>query len=244
MTDSPSAISSATSESTTRQTARATPTALEDNRSQNCGVEGETEDAKILARRRTVATSLMATLFVAQGVPLLEMGDELWRTQRGNNNAYCHDSDLTWLDWRRDDDGRGMRDIAAALISLRKRVSAFRQPDFLRGAPTHEADKDITWLKTDGAEMQLGDWQEPPKVTLAFSLAGAPAALVLMNAELERVEFRLPRPPAGETWRIVLETEDSKRRGTPGARRAADTALDVGPGSLVVLIAAAAVDGS
>jgi isoamylase len=216
----------------------------EDNRSQNCGVEGETADAKILARRRTLATSLMATMFVAQGVPMLEMGDELWRTQRGNNNAYCHDSELTWLDWRPGDDSRGMRDIAAALISLRKRVSALRQPDFLRGARIHEADKDITWLRTDGAEMQLGDWQEPRKATLAFWLAGAPAVLVLMNAELEPVEFRLPGPPAGEIWRIVLETTDQKSLGTPGARRAADAALDVGPGSLVVLIAAAAVDGS
>ena len=95
----------------------------------------------------TLARSLMATLFVSQGVPMLEMGDELWRTQRGNNNAYCHDSELTWVDWRESDAARGMLAAARALVALRKRLAVLRQRDFLRGARMGDGRKDITWLR-------------------------------------------------------------------------------------------------
>src|SRR6185437_13280386 len=105
-----------------------------DGTSQNCGVEGETADPAIVARRLTLARSLMATLFVSQGVPLLAMGDEVWRTQRGNNNAYCHDSDLTWVDWRPSPGAAAMLDAARALLALRRRAPVLRQTDFLKGA--------------------------------------------------------------------------------------------------------------
>ena len=211
-----------------------------DNRSQNCGVEGETLDATILARRRTLARSLMATMFVAQGVPMLEMGDELWRTQRGNNNAYCQDSELTWLDWRGGDDGREMRRTATALISLRRRLGALAQHGFLHGADAVEGDKDITWLRTDGTEMQLGDWQAPRSATLAFRLAGRPSVIVLMNAELGPATFRLPDVPAGEAWQMTLDTRGVEAPSP--ALRASPTDVEVGPGSLVVLVAGALSD--
>ena len=146
---------------------------LDANDSQNCGVEGETSDPRVLKRRRTVARSIMATLFVSQGVPMLEMGDELWRTQRGNNNPYCQDSELTWLDWRLDDDGRAMMEIARSLVSFRKRHLVFRRRHFLRGERSMRSRrKDIVWLLPDGMEMTLLDWSEPERATMAFLLDG------------------------------------------------------------------------
>ena len=168
---------------------------------------------------------------------MLEMGDELWRTQGGNNNAYCQDSELTWLDWRTSDDGREMRRTAAALISLRRRLGALVQRGFLHGTAAFGGVKDITWLQTDGTEMQLGDWQAPVRATLAFRLAGQPSVIVLMNAELAPVTFRLPDATAGEVWRTTFDTRDA-REPSP-ALRASHTDVELGPGSLVVLVAGA-----
>jgi isoamylase len=210
---------------------------VEDNRSQNCGFEGPTNDPKVLARRRTIARSLMATMFVSQGVPMLEMGDELWRTQNGNNNAYCHDSELTWVDWQGGPDSRAMMSSTAALISLRKRFGVLGQADFLRGTRVSGQDKDITWLTTQGVEMNLADWQQPLRAAFAFWLAGTPSLLVLLNGELEPVLFRLAAAPSGLAWRVELDTQEP-----PGPRRSSRAEIELGPGSLVVMIAVASVD--
>ncbi len=220
---------------------------VDDNKSQNCGVEGESKEAAVLARRRTVARSLMATMFVAQGVPMLEMGDELWRTQRGNNNAYCHDSELTWLDWRRDEDARAMLGTAVALVSLRKRLGVLAQRDFLHGIRAGEGDsgdKDITWLRVDGSEMQLADWQQPGRATLAFRLAGNPSILVLMNGEPEPTRFRVPDASAGEVWEMAFDTGALREAPEPtGGRPLSQPAgIELDPGSLVVLLSTAPVN--
>src|SRR4029077_7574388 len=106
---------------------------------------------RVLSRRRTLSRSLMTTLFVSQGVPMLAMGDELWRTQRGNNNPYCHDSPLTWVDWRIDGDAAAMLQFVRALAQLRRDHPVFRRRDFLQGTlrPGGRA-KDIVWLRADG----------------------------------------------------------------------------------------------
>jgi isoamylase len=215
------------------------------NESQNCGVEGETADPDVLARRRTIARSMMATLFVSQGVPMLEMGDELWRTQRGNNNPYCHDSELTWIDWRLDDEGRAMTDIVRSLVSFRKRHAVFRRSSFLRGRRLgHSRAPDIVWLRPDGLEMERADWETPERAALAFRLDGdafEPADgaglgdasfLVLMNGEPVPTEFALPVPALGERWTIVLDTRGRSHVGD-WAMAAATIRLDAG--SLVVL---------
>ena len=221
---------------------------LDDNGSQNCGVEGETRDERILGRRRTVARSFLATLFLSQGVPMLTMGDELWRTQRGNNNPYCQDSELTWMDWALDGDKRAMLEHVQALAALRKRHPAFRRHDFLRGARTATSGgKDITWLRPDGREMAAEDWSEPAHAALAFRLDGeavdgnpssAPVHddtfLVMMNGEQTTLAFKAPGRELGGSWRVVLDTCDAPRTGQAVA---ASAGIELDAGSLVVLVA-------
>jgi glycogen operon protein len=212
-----------------------------ENFSQNCGVEGDTDDAAVLARRRTLARSILATLFVSQGVPMLHMGDDLWRTQRGNNNAYCQDSELTWLDWpaaETDGQARSMRDMAVSLARLRKRHPTLRRTDFLRGVPADGAPrKDITWLRADGGEMGAADWQNPARAEIAFVLAGVAAqteraVLVLMNGERRRATFALPGADLGTAWRVVIDTREEPR---PDTTLRAPASIDLDAGTLLVM---------
>jgi glycogen operon protein len=224
---------------------------LDDNRSQNCGVEGETTDARVIARRRTIARSILATLFLSQGVPMIEMGDELWRTQRGNNNPYCHDSELTWIDWRMDPDARAMLEAARSFAELRKRHPVFRRREFLRGAPVEGSrGKDIVWLRRDGTEMEASDWSEPLRAAVAFHLDGDaidPARsrsdareavrddsfLVMMNGEREPLTFSLPPVSLGARWRVVVDTSEKPRLGEV---LAAGRLVDLGGASVIVFV--------
>jgi isoamylase len=227
---------------------------LDDNGSQNCGAEGDTSDARIVARRRTIARSIMTTLFLSQGVPMVTMGDEMWRTQLGNNNPYCHDSELTWVDWVPDDDKRAMLEHVRALAMLRKEHRVFRRRDFLDGARAERSrGKDITWLRWRGGEMTAKDWSEPEHAAIAFRLDGdaidvrpgvEPVSddsfLVLMNAESTSLPFTAPSRELGEAWRIVLDTSETPR---VGQILAALGAIDLPAGSVLVL-AAAVMPGS
>ena len=195
---------------------------LSDNVSQNCGVEGETSEPSILSRRGTVARSLLSTLMLAQGVPMLEMGDELWRSQRGNNNPYCQDSELTWVDWDLDDGARAMLEHVRALAALRRDHPVFRRRDFL-------GKRDLTWLRPGGGEMTTADWEQPPFAALAYRLeggAGDRSFVVLMNGEAAPVTFTLP-PGA---WAVVLDTTTK-----PSLGDLAPAALIVGGSALVLL---------
>jgi glycogen operon protein len=219
---------------------------LDDATSQNCGVEGETDDASVLARRRTLARSLVSTLLLSQGVPMLEMGDELWRTQRGNNNPYCHDSELTWLNWAMTAEARGMLAFVRDLVALRKRHRLFRRHDFLRGVITGQSPgKDITWLRPDGREMSDSDWADPPFAAIAFRLDGEAidqhgselpsddTFLLLMNGEGDTVTFYLPERAFGQAWRVVVDSRDAPSVGdvmtSPGS-------IDLVGGSFVAMI--------
>jgi len=198
---------------------------LDENHSQNCGVEGETSAPRVLARRRTLSRSLLATLFLSQGVPMLEMGDELWRTQRGNNNPYCHDSELTWLDWQPGPEGQAMLAFARELAGLRNAHPAFRRRDFLTA-------RDVTWLKPGGGEMMGPDWQSPLFAALALRLEGGAdddSFAVLMNGEAAPMTFRLP--PG--SWRVVLDTTEGTPKGS-----VAPSSLVVGGSGFVLLVAA------
>jgi glycogen operon protein len=220
---------------------------LDDNRSQNFGVEGDSNDPQVLAKRRAAARSLLATVFLSQGVPMIEMGDELWRSQRGNNNAYCDDSELTWVDWRMDDSARAMLAATQAMAKLRREHPAFRRHDFLRGAPANGSrGKDVLWLRPDGTEMTAADWAEPQRALLAFRLDGDAvdvaefgrdvvrdsSFVVLMNAEAQPAVFVLPPAWLGQSWRIVADTGETPRVGEV---RRASNAIDVAGTSLVVL---------
>jgi glycogen operon protein len=226
---------------------------MDDNRSQNGGVEGETSDPRVLARRRTIARSLLTTLFVSQGVPMLEMGDELWRTQRGNNNAYVHDSELAWVDWTMDDGKRAMLEQVRALAALRKSHPVFRRHEFLRGERVGGSRaKDITWLRTDGGEMTGEDWTDAKRAAIAFRLDGdcvdtSPARgepvhddsfLVLLNGAPEAVRFVLPPAALGERWRIVVDTREAANVG--GVLRAGEgIALEGGAALVMTLVTSA-----
>ncbi len=197
----------------------------DDNRSQNCGVEGETRDERALTCRRTLARSLLATLFVAQGVPMLEMGDEMWRSQRGNNNPYCHDSELTWVDWSMAPEARAMLDYVRRLATLRKEHAVFRRQHFL-------GPEDITWLRPDGGGMTQSDWLTPERATLAFHLVDRgedDGFVVLMNGEPAARGFNLP---LGD-WRVVLDTAEDASHG-----RVVQGQCRVEASSLVLLIGA------
>ncbi len=218
---------------------------LDGNTSQNCGVEGETRDVRVLAKRRRIARSLLSTLFLSQGVPMLGMGDEVWRTQRGNNNPYCHDSELTWVDWRLDTDQRSMLEFVRMLAAVRKAHPALRRSDFLRGSPSPGGVvKDIVWLRPDGIEMSAEDWAAPEQAAIAFRLdgldgaarlphAGREALFVMMNGQHEPMPFALPGPPLGERWKVLIDTREAPRVGetSPGG-----AVVELDEGSLVVWV--------
>ncbi|WP_439542260.1 glycogen debranching protein GlgX [Hyphomicrobium sp.] len=180
-----------------------------DNRSWNCGVEGETDDPKVLALRDCMRRNLMATLLLSQGTPMMLMGDEQGHSQHGNNNAYCQDTELTWL--RRT--GIAARDLAfreftRGLLEIRRTRPLLRQSRFLHGADVAKGIKDVTWLRADGVEMTPADWSNDLNRSVALLLADATSALwLVINSYHEGVAFKVPEPPHGGRWRLLVDTE-------------------------------------
>jgi glycogen operon protein len=196
----------------------------DDNLSANYGVEGPTEDPEIEALRWRQQRNLMATLLLSVGVPMICGGDELGRTQQGNNNAYCQDNEISWYDWDLSQEQRDLLEFTKRTIALRKTQDAVRRRTHLDGH-RHRASgyKDITWIRPDGKEMQARDWNIGYARALAFRLGGdaiddldpktgdhviGDTLLVLLNASLNGVLFRLPRVPhrVGPSWEAVLDT--------------------------------------
>lgn len=175
------------------------------NRSVNNGAEGPTGDAAILERRGRLVRALFATLFVAQGVPMVVAGDEHGRTQRGNNNAYCQDNDLSWVD-RAAGDGL-LRDWVERLVALRRRHPALRRARWLDGTRTAMGEAEVAWLAPDGAAMTPARWDDPGHRAFAMLLgrdgADEAALLVLVNGHDDARRFALP-PPVGGSWRVAL----------------------------------------
>ena len=173
------------------------------NHSWNCGVEGESQDPAVAHRRHNLQRSLLATLFLSQGVPMLQGGDELGRTQSGNNNAYCQDNTLTWLDWNRAD--RELIDFTAGLIAIRNRFPQLRRKHWLTGTIGEEGRPDIVWWHPEGREMTVGDWDSSQRGMLGFVLASMYSTdmlgekltsgllLVLINRDPMTLTFRLPQ---------------------------------------------------
>ncbi len=190
------------------------------NLSWNCGVEGPTDDPQVRALRARQQRNFLATLLLSQGVPMLLAGDEAGRTQRGNNNAYCQDNEVSWFDWALDGERASLLAFARRLLQLRREHPVFRRRDFFQGRPLHGSGvKDVLWLRPDGAEMTDHEWQHSHARCLAVYLSGAALHevdrrgepvrdddfVMLFNAHHEEIAFVLPALE-GAQWRCVLDT--------------------------------------
>ncbi|MFJ4329212.1 glycogen debranching protein GlgX [Streptomyces tricolor] len=221
------------------------------NRSWNCGLEGDTDDPAVLELRARQQRNLLATLLLSQGIPMLCHGDELGRTQRGNNNAYCQDNEISWVDWDLTDEQRSLADFTRHLIALRAAHPVLRRRRFFRGeTPTHAKQPlpDLMWLRPDAREMTKRDWQRGDAHSVGAFLNGDAIAerdpygrrmtddsfLLLVNGYWEPVDFRLPDASFGDRWTALVDTADPD--GIPDEREhKAGTRLRVEARSLVLL---------
>jgi isoamylase len=189
------------------------------NRSANYGVEGPTDDPETLQLRERQKRNLLATVFLSKGVPMLHAGDEAGRSQGGNNNAYCQDNPISWIDWEAADEASDLRRFVSALIWLRRSQQAFRSMNWFRGAADPQTGRrDVAWFRPDGEEMRAEDWRAAYARSLSILIAGdgpgadVPAGvekdnfLLLVNAYRGDVEFRLPRPIRADVWETVFDT--------------------------------------
>ncbi|MFT4082093.1 MAG: glycogen debranching protein GlgX [Nocardioides sp.] len=194
----------------------------DNNRSDNYGVEGETDDAAIVALRRRQAANLMLTVCLSNGVPMITAGDERGRTQRGNNNAYCQDNEISWIDWRPDDAWLDVYELTKTALRLRRDHPALRQRHWFEGTPTIVGGpKDLAWLHPDGREMNDGDWADAGLRTLGVFMSGHPlrepgphgeqlvdASFVMwFNASAEPVPITLPTNDWVQAGDVVISTD-------------------------------------
>ncbi|HYS34417.1 MAG TPA: glycogen debranching protein GlgX [Pseudonocardiaceae bacterium] len=194
----------------------------DDNRSWNCGAEGPTDDPVINALRARQRRNLLATMLLSQGVPMLLHGDELGRTQRGNNNAYCQDNELSWMDWSATKEDRRLLEFTSALTRFRKAHPVFRRRRFFAGTPISKDDElgDIAWFTPSGEKMTEQNWDDGfGKAVMVFlNGAGIPdldqrgmrvlddSFLMAFNAHYEDIDMTLPDQDYGDGWRVVVDT--------------------------------------
>jgi glycogen operon protein len=193
----------------------------DDNNSWNLGAEGPTDDPEIRALRARQRRNFIATMLVSQGVPMLCGGDEIARTQGGNNNAYCQDDEISWYDWDLDDERQHLLDFTSRLVAFRRaHPNLHRRKYFQDRSIKHENAQDILWLKADGNEMTEDEWSQGWMKTIGLYLngqtigdvdaSGAPVRddsfLILMNCHVDRVDFTLPAIDGVTGWSIVVDT--------------------------------------
>jgi isoamylase len=203
----------------------------DDNHSWNCGAEGPTDDAAVLAMRERQQRNTLATLLLSQGVPMLSGGDEMARTQRGNNNAYCQDNEISWFAWPPTGTAARLLDFTRRLIRLRLDHPVFQRRRFFQGRRIHgSAVKDLSWLRPDGSEMTDEEWGNWHSRCLGLQLAGDAIEevdddglpvrdetfLLLLNAHDQAVPFVLPKHEPHMEWELCLDTRDWEP--VPGGR--------------------------
>jgi isoamylase len=192
----------------------------DDNRSWNCGVEGETDDEQVNALRARQQRNFLTTLFLSQGVPMLLGGDEFGRTQGGNNNAWCQDNEISWFDWEAAD--TELLEFVQRLIQIRRHHPIFRRERFLTGGEVRGSGlPDVWWFRPDGRRMTQKDWLRPDAHTLGVFLNGQEipsktpdgqdivdhSFLVLFNAYGEPITFTLPTRRFGARWQVQITTD-------------------------------------
>ncbi|MEM7555784.1 MAG: glycogen debranching protein GlgX [Cyanobacteria bacterium P01_A01_bin.84] len=219
------------------------------NRSWNCGAEGETDDQNILKLRKKQQRNFLTTLLLSQGVPMLVMGDEMGRTQRGNNNPYCQDNEISWLDWDLQEENENLLDFTRQLIDFRRRHPVFRRRKWFLGRAIYGSGvRDISWFNPDGAEMTEEQWNSGFAKAITILLNGEQIAspgprgeriidevfLLCFNAHYEMLEFTIPSWLQEWEWSIILDTTKQlfARRGK---RYPGDKPIMVEARSLVLL---------
>jgi glycogen operon protein len=213
------------------------------NLSRNWGAEGPSDDPEIVAIRQRMMRNFLASLAFSQGVPMIVAGDELGRSQKGNNNAYCQDNELTWIDWSLVDDNLDLLDFARRVFALRRENPVLRRRSFFTGSTTQSGVKDLTWLRPDGNEMGPQDWADDKRQTLGMLIAGeatdevdehgrrvaGSTLLMLVNAGPQSRSFRLPQMAVAGIWRCDIDT------ARPGERLVKTLSVSLLAGSLMLL---------
>ncbi len=220
------------------------------NRSWNCGVEGPTNDPEILALRHRQMRNIMATLMLSQGTPMISHGDEIGRTQQGNNNAYCQDNEIAWVNWNLLEHNADILEFTRAVTELRRDHPVFRRRRFFDGKPIRSGDqvRDIAWLTKTGIEMTPDDWNSGIKSVAVFLNGDAipePNArgervvddsfLLCFNAHAYPVEFLVPDGIYARGWTIVIDTSEPKTTLETGREVTAGAAMTVPAHSVIVL---------
>ncbi|MEU8032708.1 glycogen debranching enzyme, partial [Streptomyces sp. NPDC049099] len=221
------------------------------NRSWNCGVEGETDDPEVLRLRARQMRNFLATLMLSQGVPMISHGDEFARTQRGNNNAYCQDNEISWVQWPESSEG-DLLEFVRAMVWLRRDHPVLRRRRFFHGRPvegTHGELSDIAWFTPEGAEMTQRDWDSARASALTVFLNGNAISepgprgeritddsfLLMFNASPAPLDFLVP-VDHGRQWQVVVDT--AQPDGVPpgsGAKVGAGDRITLPDHSLTVL---------
>lgn len=218
-----------------------------ENESWNCGAEGPTDNSEIKALRVRQMKNFLATLFFSQGTPMLFGGDEFGKTKQGNNNTYCQDNELSWIDWNIDEEGMELLEFTRKVIDIRKKHPVFRRKTFFQGRKlSGRGIKDIHWYKPDGKEMRIKEWDHSFAKSLGMLLTGDAIPdvnaegekiiddtfLILLNAHWETVLFVLPKSSHGK-WCLVVNTFDGM--GSSSNIEAVPFQFPLGARSMVVL---------
>ena len=190
-----------------------------DNRSWNCGAEGPTDDENIIALRERQKRNFLATLFLSQGTPMLLAGDEFGRTQAGNNNSYCQDNEINWVNWNINDRGQSLIRFAQKLTHLRHRYPILRRNRFLTGEYIPDLEvKDVTWINANGKEMDEAHWANTEMRCFGMMIDGRAQAtgirerakeatmLIVVNGHHDAIQFALPECTGGSEWSLLIDT--------------------------------------
>ena len=204
-----------------------------DNRSWNCGAEGETDDTGIMALRERQIRNILSTLLLSQGTPMLLAGDEFGRTQGGNNNAYCQDDAISWLDWDIEEKGAGLQAFTRKLIALRHQYPVLRRARFLTGEMSEEAGvQDVRWIAPGGTDMTDEAWDDGEAKCVGMLIDGRAfktgvhrrgedaSILLVINGCAEAQSFTLPEAPEAQGWSLLADTDAPERED--------DATLDIG----------------
>ena len=199
-----------------------------DNRSWNCGVEGPTDDASVNDLRSRQIRNMLATLLLSQGTPMLLAGDEFGRTQGGNNNAYCQDSEISWLHWNLEEKGRSLIEFTKKLTALRHKYPILRHSRFLSGDYNEDGNfKDLSWISAGGHEMGPGEWDDQNTRCFGMLMDGRAqetgvkrrgsdaTMLLILNGWQDGVGFLLPEAPDGTGWSLLIDTNQPELADEP-----------------------------